>query len=122
MVRLDHISLPVRDWQKSRDWYRDNLGFEVEFEVPERKTAAMRDSGDLTVFLYEGDVAPCPGIAFTIQVDDVAEKHRELTARGNAFTHAPMKVFWGYGAELLDPDGYRLQIWDEKSMKEKGGG
>src|SRR5436190_10869761 len=23
VVRLDHLSLPVADWQKSRDWYRD---------------------------------------------------------------------------------------------------
>ncbi len=121
MVRLDHLSFPVRDWQRLRDWYRDNLGFAVEFEIPERKTAAMKDDADLTVFLTEGDVVPCPGLAFTIQVDDVDAKHRELAARGIAFVHPPMKVFWGYGAELLDPDGYRLQLWDETSMKEKGG-
>ena len=30
-----------------------------------------------------------------------------------------MKVFWGYGAELCDPDGYRLRLRDEKSMREK---
>jgi hypothetical protein len=30
-----------------------------------------------------------------------------------------MKVFWGYGAELCDPDGYRLRLWDAKSMAEK---
>lgn len=120
MVRLDHLSLPVRDWQKSRDWYHDNLGFEVEFEMPERKTAAMKDNADLTVFLYQGDVVACPGIAFTLQVDDVEETHRDLAASGVAFVHPPMKVFWGYGAELLDPDGYRLQLWDENSMREKG--
>ncbi len=51
MVRLDHLSLPVGDWQKSRDWYRRHLGFEVEFEIPDRRTAAMRDDADLTVFL-----------------------------------------------------------------------
>jgi len=61
MVRLDHLSLPVGDWQKSREWYRRHLGFEVEFEIPDRKTAAMRDDADLTVFLYRGEVAPCPG-------------------------------------------------------------
>ena len=33
-----------------------------------------------------------------------------------------MKVFWGYGAELRDPDGYSLRLWDQKSMKEKGEG
>ena len=119
MPRLDHLSLPVHDWRKSRDWYKDHLGFEVEFEVPERKTAAMRDDADLTVFLYEGEVVACPGISFTVQVDDVEAKHAALVAAGVAFVHPPMKVFWGYGAELRDPDGYRLRLWDPVSMKEK---
>jgi catechol 2,3-dioxygenase-like lactoylglutathione lyase family enzyme len=122
MPRLDHLSLPVRDWQKSRDWYKDHLGFEVEFEISDRKTAAMRDDADLTIFLYEGEVVDCPGISFTVQVDDVEARHNMLVATGLSFVHPPIKVFWGYGAELCDPDGYRLRLWDQKSMKEKGGG
>jgi catechol 2,3-dioxygenase-like lactoylglutathione lyase family enzyme len=61
MVRLDHLSLPVADWRKARDWYKQHLGFEVEFEIPDRQTAAMRDDADLTVFLYEAEVAPARG-------------------------------------------------------------
>ena len=122
MPRLDHLSLPVRDWRKSRDWYKDQLGFEVEFEIPDRETAAMRDDADLTIFLYEGNVEDCAGISFTIQVDDVEAKHDLLAAAGVPFVHPPMKVFWGYGAELCDPDGYRLRLWDQRSMKAKGGG
>ena len=121
MPRLDHLSLPVRDWRKSRDWYKDHLGFEVEFEILERKTAAMRDDADLTIFLYEGEVSNCSGISFTIQVDDVEAKHEALVTAGAPLVHPPMKVFWGYGVELCDPDGYRLRLWDQKSMKEKGG-
>src|SRR5215469_2109816 len=100
MPRLDHLSLPVRDWQKSRDWYRQHLSFKVEFEIAARKTAAMRDDADLTIFLVEGEVTDCPGISFTIQVDDVEARHRALVAAGIPFVHPPMKVFWGYGAEL----------------------
>jgi predicted enzyme related to lactoylglutathione lyase len=122
MPRLDHLSLPVRDWQKSRDWYQQHLDFAVEFEIADRRTAAMRDDADLTIFLFEGEVADCPGISFTIQVDDVDARHDALVAAGVAFVHPPMKVFWGYGAELRDPDGYILRLWDQKSMKEKGGG
>ena len=122
MPRLDHLSLPVRDWRKSRDWYKDHLGFEVEFEIPDRKTAALRDDADLTIFLYEGEVVDCPGISFTVQVNDVEARHNMLVAAGLSFVHPPMKVFWGYGAELCDPDGYRLRLWDQKSMKEMGGG
>jgi len=122
MPRLDHLSLPVRDWQKSRDWYRDHLSFEVEFEIPDRRTAALRDDADLTIFLYQAAVTECPGISFTIQVEDVEAKHEALAASGIPFIHPPMRVFWGYGAELCDPDGYRLRLWDQKSMNEKGGG
>src|SRR5579884_2057934 len=121
MTRLDHMQLPVRDWEASRDWWRDKLGFEVEFEVPERKTAAMRDSADLTVFLNGSLPVPdCAGLSFTIQIDDVEATHARLSAQGVDFVHPPQKVCWGYGAELLDPNGYRLSLWDERSMREKG--
>jgi hypothetical protein len=26
---------------------------------------------------------------------------------------------WGYGVELVDPDGYLVRLWDEVSMREK---
>src|SRR5215472_8876304 len=80
MPRLDHLSLPVRDRRASRDWYKSHLGLEVEFEIPDRKTAAMRDDADLTIFLYQGE-ADCPGISFTIQVDDVEARQRRAGRR-----------------------------------------
>src|SRR5438132_12513995 len=98
MPRLDHLSLPVHDWRKSRDWYKDHLGFEVEFEIPERKTAAMRDDADLTVLLYEGEVVVCPASSFTVQVDDVEAQHAVLVAARVPSGHRPMKVCWGHGA------------------------
>ena len=123
MPRLDHISLPVKDWRLSRDWWRDKLGFEVEFEIEGAGVAAMRDAADLTVFLGQSDEVTIPaGLALTIQVADVEVRHAALAADGVAFEHPPQKVFWGYGAELLDPNGYRLRLWDEASMKAKGGG
>jgi catechol 2,3-dioxygenase-like lactoylglutathione lyase family enzyme len=121
--RLDHISLPVKDWRISRDWWRDKLGFDVEFELAHAGVAAMRDEADLTVFLGQADEVTVPaGLVLTIQVSDVEMRHAALKAAGVAFEHGPQKVFWGYGAELLDPDGYRLRLWDEETMKTKGGG
>jgi catechol 2,3-dioxygenase-like lactoylglutathione lyase family enzyme len=122
MARLDHMSLPVSDWRRSRDWWRDVLGLKIEFEMPERSAVAMVDEADLTVFLENGEVISNPVLGFTIQVDDVEARHAALVAAGVVFAHSPMKVFWGYGAELLDPDGYRLYLWDETSMRAKGGG
>jgi catechol 2,3-dioxygenase-like lactoylglutathione lyase family enzyme len=122
MMRLDHMSLPVSDWRRSRDWWRDVLGFKVEFEMPDRSSVAMVDETDLTVFLENGEVIANPVLGFTVQVDNVEARHAELAAAGIEFVHPPMKVFWGYGAELRDPDGYRLHLWDETSMREKGAG
>lgn len=122
MIKLDHLSLPVRDFRRSRDWYRDVLGLQLEFEIPERHTAALRDEFDFTIFLCADGGAPATGCALTFQVDDVDGTHERLCNRGVAFAHPPRKVDWGYGAELTDPDGYRIRLWDERSMREKGGG
>src|SRR5262245_30743117 len=122
MIRLNHLALLVGNYRRSRDWYTANLGMKVEFEIPERNTVALQDDGGLTLFLSEpaegAAVATC---TLTFQVDDVEEMHRELAARGVAFEKAPQKLFWGYGAELRDPDGYLVYLWDEESMREKGG-
>jgi predicted enzyme related to lactoylglutathione lyase len=122
VARLDHIAISVRDWKRSRDWYAQYLGFEVEFENSDAKISGLKDEADLTLIIGEtdGSVAANEGLVFSIQVPDVDAKYRELTALGIVFVHEPKKVIWGYGAELLDPDGYRLSLWDEKSMKEKG--
>lgn len=124
MPRLDHIAIPVRDWKRTRDWYVEHLGFKVEFENTAAKVAGLKDEADLTLIVAqaEGSVAAHPALMFSIQVSDVDAAHRALAARGVQFEHGPKKVYWGYGAELLDPDGYRLGQWDERSMKEKGGG
>ena len=39
--------------------------------------------------------------------------------RGVEFAHGPRRSYWGYGAELADPDGYLVRLWDERSMKEQ---
>jgi len=121
MIRLDHLSIVVADFERSRDWYRDTLGLEVEFEIPDRRVAAMRDDADLTLFVGESpDRAVAATCVLTFQLDDVERTYRDLTARGVAFEHAPQKLAWGYGAELRDPDDYLICLWDERTMREKG--
>jgi len=63
-----------------------------------------------------------PSCTLTFQVDDVEAKYRELSGAGVKFEKSPQKLYWGYGAELRDPDGYLLYLWDERSMREKGSG
>ena len=120
MIKFDHMNLPVTDPRSSRDWYVSHFGFRVEFEVPERETVALIDDGGFTIFLYRTP-AQLAGVrpALTLQVDDVDEKAEELEAAGVKLAVRPQANQWGYGAELDDLDGYRLMLWDERTMREK---
>ncbi len=110
MTRVDHITLPVKDWRASRDWYIANLGFRLAADMPEQMTAAVRDDGEFTLFFVSADVPSCPGLSFTLDVEDVHAVHQRLTQRGAAFEHGPQAMDWGYGAELRDLNGYSLRI------------
>ena len=121
MVKFDHMRLPVSNPKVTRDWYVKHFGFEIEFE--NEWVIALKDTAGFTIFLYppQGSLAGAK-CCLVLQVDDVEAKHRELVAAGIQFHLPPGKYFWGYGAELYDPDGYLLNLWDEVSMREKGGG
>ncbi|PYM14939.1 MAG: hypothetical protein DMD81_16570 [Candidatus Rokuibacteriota bacterium] len=120
MIKFDHLRIPVTDLTRSRDWYVRVLGLTVEFEVPDQKTVALQDSEGFTIFIQEvpGDVMT-NDCALWFQVADVDTTFADWSARGVVFAHEPRKSYWGYGAELADPDGYLIRLWDERSMKEK---
>ena len=118
MIKLDHLTIPVTDRGRSRDWYVGTLGLRVEFEVPQRNASALIDDGGFTIFVEQRDAPPTAGAALYFQVDDVDVLHARLVDRGVVFAHPPQKVFWGYGPELVDPDGYRVRLWDERTMRE----
>ena len=122
MTKLDHLTIRVRDLNAARGWYTGHLGLKLEFEVPGRRTVALQDDAGHTLFLDEtaGDVA-ADGVVLTFQIADVEEMHGRLVAAGVPFVAPPGKRFWGYGAELRDPDGHLVLLWDEVSMREKGG-
>src|SRR4029453_5118860 len=112
-----HLAVPVADYSACKDWYVRTLGLEVEFDMEAQGMVAVRDTHDFTLFLYQGEVPSNPAaFMFTFSVEDVHEFYRSRSAQGVAFTHKPKTVDWGFGAELPDPNGYRIAIWDEKTM------
>ena len=115
MAKVSHMVLPVSDVGKSRDWYVGRLGFTVEREL--EGVTGIRDQSGLTIFLQQSAAVP-PGqkITLTIQVDNVDSKYGELASAGVSFVKPPQLQFWGYGADVLDPDGYMNHLWDEVSM------
>src|SRR2546426_8648723 len=115
MAKVSHMVVPVSDVHKSRDWYVHKLGFKVEREHGE--VVGIKDQSGLTIFLQKtADTLAGLKITLTIQVDNVDSKHQELTRLGVKFVSPPKRQFWGYGAEVLDPDGYMNHLWDEVTM------
>ena len=115
MAKVNHLVLPVTDLQKSRDWYVGKLGFTLERE--QEGVVGIKDSAGLTIFL-QGVAGSLAGlkITLTIEVDSVDSKYQELESSGVQFVSPPKVLFWGYGAEVLDPDGYMNHLWDKVTM------
>lgn len=117
MTLLNHLTIHVSDYAASRDWYAGNFGLRVEFENVSAGIGGLEDSGGVELILVQ---RPMPGrerdCMLTFQCDSVHAKYDELRSRGIRFVHEPKAVPWGYGAELLDPDGYRVMIWDKGTM------
>ena len=110
------MALPVTNVTKSRDWYVKNLDFKVEFE--NAGITAIQDSAGFTIFLAKAAKSLAgEKVTLTIQVKSVDRKHKELATKGVKFVNSPQNLFWGYGAELRDPDGYMINLWDQVSMR-----
>jgi catechol 2,3-dioxygenase-like lactoylglutathione lyase family enzyme len=115
MAKISHMVLPVSDVRKARDWYVDKLGFKLDREHNE--AVGIKDDSGLTIFLIRtANSLAGQKITLTIQVDNVDSKYEELSRMGVKFLSPPKRQFWGYGAEVLDPDGYKNDLWDEATM------
>ena len=121
MGRFDHLGIQVRNYTVARDWYVNALGLKVDFEKPERGFGYLKDEAEFALYLGEVRNAPAStGASLWYQVADVDAFHRGRVAMGVVFDHGPQKTAWGYGAQLSDPDGHKLYVWDDASMKAKG--
>ena len=120
-AHLDHLTISVNELDRSKAWYSSVLGLRVEFEIPTHSAVALQDSSGFTLFLEQQLGSSIrPSCVLTFRVDEVDKRSAEMQARGIQFEAPPQRLFWGYGAELRDPDGYLIRLWDEASMKEKG--
>ena len=115
MTRVSHLVMPVSDLRQSREWYVNKLGFTLDRE--REAAVGIRDHSGLTIFLMRS-TDPIAGqkITLTIQVGNVDSTYQELRAAGVNFVSPPTRQPWGYGAEVLDPDGYMNHLWDEVTM------
>jgi predicted enzyme related to lactoylglutathione lyase len=116
--RLNHLTLFVRDRRVAAEWYVRMMGLEVEFELPDAGTTAVRDAADFTIFLTErADIGEGPRCILYFQVDDVDAEFDRMSQEEVVAVHPPQAESWGYGPELLDPDGHAIRLWDQRSIR-----
>jgi lactoylglutathione lyase len=120
-TRSVQLSLTAHDLSRSIAWYRDVLGFIVDYTADDNgkpKSAGIR-SGCSRIFLNQDDGGRgwerVKGEGFAITFDtaqDVDALAAAIKARGGTLTMEPTDMPWGVRMlRLVDPDGYRLGIW-----------
>jgi lactoylglutathione lyase len=120
-TRAVMISLTAHDLPQSIAWYRDVLGFTVDYEMERdgKPFAAAIRSGCAKIFLNQDDGGRgwerVKGEGFAITFDtgqDVDAIATGITSRGGTLAMDPTDMPWGVRMlRLVDPDGYRLGIW-----------
>jgi len=102
------------DWDRTRAFYEDGLGFRVQWEhrfEPGFPVFAQVTRDGLSLFLTEhaGD-CQVGGAAYII-VDDLDAFYREITERGIRVAERPQDTPWGTREmSVIDPDGNRLRF------------
>jgi len=106
--------LRMTNWEKTRAFYVEGLGFSVDWEhrfEPGFPVFAQLTRAGLSLFLTEHAGDCQPGGAAYLVMDDIDELFREIDRRGVAATEPPGDTPWGTREMVVtDPDGNRLRF------------
>ena len=104
------VSVPVSDQERSRDFYRDVLGFELLREEPMgpgQKWIQLSPKGCATTIAlvtWFDSMRPGGLQGVMLNVTDIDRDRAELTARGLKLTEIQQQP-WGRFSMFSDPDG-----------------
>jgi catechol 2,3-dioxygenase-like lactoylglutathione lyase family enzyme len=101
--RIDFVSVPTRDPERARRFYRDTLGLREDADASEFETA------NVTLALWnpeaEGEEFAPNTAGIAVRVPDVAEARRELEEAGVSFLGETVDTGVCHMAFCYDPDG-----------------
>jgi uncharacterized glyoxalase superfamily protein PhnB len=113
------VSLTAADVARSRDWYRDTLGLEVdrEFQRDGRIFAVRMRAGDIAILLTQDNGARgadrVKGEGFSMQLttsQDIDAIAAFAKRAGATLDSEPADMMGARGFRLRDPDGFRWTI------------
>ncbi|HET7556250.1 MAG TPA: VOC family protein [Gaiellaceae bacterium] len=116
--RVDFITIPTRDIERSRAWYHEVLGLPTDPNNPEELTA-----GQVTLSFWDPstdgiEFSPSIG-GFALRVDDVDRAKTDLETKGVEFVGAGDSGVCKM-AVCLDPDGNALILHRRYKPYEQG--
>jgi catechol 2,3-dioxygenase-like lactoylglutathione lyase family enzyme len=108
--RINVVFLYVRDMQRSLAFYRDQLGIQLtgDDDWQEAKLGGLRFA---LHHWHEGVGEPSAGtVHINFEVDDADAAADRLRAAGFE-ARETMRDDWGTAVEVVDPDGYRVYLF-----------
>jgi uncharacterized glyoxalase superfamily protein PhnB len=122
------VSLTVADVGRSRDWYRDVLGFAVdrEFERNGRVFAVSMRAGVARILVTQDDGSKgerIKGEGFSMQfttLQDVDALAARAKSNGATLDTEPADLWGARVFRLRDPDGFRLTISSDREASQAG--
>lgn len=114
-LRRTNTILYCQNWEATADFYRNTLGLPVsfandwfvEFALHAEAHLSIADAARASIAAVEGQ-----GITLAWQVEDLASVRGELEAAGVAVS--PIKRRWGaWVCYCHDPEGHRIELWEE---------
>jgi catechol 2,3-dioxygenase-like lactoylglutathione lyase family enzyme len=121
-VRLEGLTLTVKDVALSRDFYVKKLGFQCEWNAaPHFAMVRVGGPGGGTIGLLAWSEAKKQGAATTtpaqkravhveLGTDDLDGLHERLVRKGVVFHSPPHDEPWERSATAFDPDGYAVEF------------
>jgi predicted enzyme related to lactoylglutathione lyase len=120
ITRINTVSVFVTDQDRSRDFYANQLGFEVLMDAPmgqgrwiqlapkgaQTSLVLMKPTEDMPADVHAKSKSLIGGFTnFIFAVDDIQATYNDLSARGVEFADKPAQQPWGWWAAIKDPDG-----------------
>ena len=116
-VALRRVHVAASDFSRSRRFYGETLG------LPEvggfEKDWVEFGLGPVLVKLTPlrpGEVPARNQVALTLSTADIEGTLTALKERGVTVTRGPLEEFTGRSAEILDPDGYRIVVFQPSDL------
>jgi catechol 2,3-dioxygenase-like lactoylglutathione lyase family enzyme len=113
-IKRSNTILYCKRWKETVAFYQEKLKFEithkndwfVEFRITAAARLSVADQDRTTIPSAKGK-----GVTLSFEIDDLADIHRKLSAKGLSPTGIRSQVMGADLFYLFDPEGNRIEFW-----------